>query len=1228
MPFESPGDGYILMTDKFSEENEARCSRLEQENAELRQSVAALTADLEEQRRSKTLLLEGVRVGTWDWNIQTGETVFNDIWAEICGYTLEELAPTTIQTWKDLVHPEDLKLSEEQLQFAFSGDSKHYEVECRMRHKAGHWVWVLDRGIVVQRDENGEPLRMTGTHLEITERKNSEQQSVLLSNLLDSIPEIVFFKDQKGRYLGCNPPFCEFVGRSREDIIGYTDYDLFNADVGDFFREQDRLMMVQDESRNNDEWVDYPDGRHVLLDTLKAPLKNQNGQVIGLLGVSRDITSRRQVEDDLREAKRQYQYIFDNTRDVIYQIDLQGNYRFSNAAGAGITGYTDEELLAMNFRDLVAPEYHEELLQRLQDRLRGDREERMSCFELIRKDGNRVLIEQYTRPVFSDDGTLTGIQGVARDITDRRQAELELELRESYQSAIIGNLPGLVWLKDRECRILSVNKAFAASCNAERPEELCGKSDFDIFPRERAERYQHDDRKVMNEGVSAMFEEPIMDGGETRWFETFKTPVFNARGSVIGTVGYSQDITVRKVSERQIERLSNIQRELMRLATGFVNVPVSGQHDAINEALGVIGSLIGADRSYLFSYDWESETMTNTHEWCADGVSAEIDHRQAIPTNLVPEWIAMHRCGKVVHLPRVANLPSGGAMRRLLDPLGIQSLIMLPLMDQSVCLGFVGFDAVNSVQDWQEAELVLLRVMAEMFANFKIRQASEEMLSRYTERQADMIQQMKKMQKDLVRACEESKEAARAKSMFLANMSHEIRTPLNAILGYSQILQRGCKQSAGNPVCKKGLGVILDSGTHLLELINDVLLLSRNESQQIELIAEDFDIHAQFEEVRQMFDKHPDAENLSIELELAPSVPVCIRADGGKIRQVLTNLVGNAVKFTEAGFVRILVSAPPIHQASDDAAELSLMVVVADSGPGISSEEQESIFSVFEQAASTKTTGKGTGLGLAISRQYAQALGGDVWVESTPGEGSRFSFSFKAGICAQDQSEEGDGRRVVALADDEPIRRLLLVEDDTNSQEMLSLLLDSIGFKIEAAGNGEEALDILERDCGFDAVLLDKKMPVLNGVETLKRIRGNPEYNNLPILILTASAHAGDEQKLLAMGACGFLPKPLQEARVLQGIQQAIGVRYRYEDAVPQPAPVKLGIADYRKAVQELPGELVQAFARALHRGHVQGMRDVIERIAKEHSPLAEFMRKCTDSYDYPLLESLMKGKE
>lgn len=1029
------------------------------------------------------LVLQATRVGLWDWNVKTGEAAFSERWAEMTGYTLDELAPVSVETWTKLVCPDDLKRSEELLRKHFCGELPYYDCEFRMRHKDGHWIWVLNRGMVVERSEDGSPLRMTGTHADITDRKQIEgelrYQATLLSSLLDSIPDIVFFKDRNGVYLGCNPPFAEFAGSSRDRIVGKTDYDLFEKEVADSFRSYDRKVMEGNQARHNEETIRYPDGRMKQIDTFKAPLIVPDGRVIGLLGISRDITERKQTED-------------------------------------------------------------------------------------------------------------------------------ELSRRESYLSAIIENLPGLVWLKDADSCFLAVNQAFSTSCGFKQKSELEGKTDLDIWPEDLAKLYREDDLKVMKAMEPTVTEELIADQGERHWHETFKTPVMNDGGEVIGTVGYAQDITERKESRGKIERLNVIQSELVRLATGFVNISLSRRDEAINEALKTIGGLIEACRAYLFDYDFESQSMSNTYEWCAQGVSPEIDNLQNVPMELVPEWVAAHRRGREMLVEDVRVLEPDSALRKILEPQGIHSLITLPLMRDDECMGFVGFDAVKEPRAWGEDEIRLLHVLAEMLANFEIK------------RRATLA--LEKVNRELREARDKAEAGAKAKSMFLANMSHEIRTPLNAVLGHAQIMQRNaqtCPLDHCPKNCTGSLDAIARSGEHLLELINDILALIETDDREVRLLPSKFDFFELLEAIKIIYSqKVPDA--VTLQVEPRADCPQMLEGDKGKIRQVLINLIGNALKFTEKGAVTASVYVFSAGQGA-----LTICVDVSDTGAGIEKEALETIFNPFEQSDSGKKLKSGTGLGLPLCRRYARAMGGDVaLLKSEVGKGSTFRFTFKATpVDFPGNQQSGAVERVDVSLKQAP--RLLVVDDDASNLKMLSLMLSYAGFSVDTATSGPQALAWIESDSPTpDLILLDKRMPQMDGLETLCRLRKTPAGRDLPVIMVTASGLKDEQDAVISAGASGYLPKPVNREQLFREISRLTGVRY-YRDQSDRPMPpAEPSVLRLDEVSRTACEELLQA----VRQGSLRDMNRIVKEIREEAPEIASGLDRLVRRYDYyKLIELLIR---
>ncbi|MEI6673546.1 MAG: response regulator [Verrucomicrobiota bacterium] len=660
-------------------------------------------------------------------------------------------------------------------------------------------------------------------------------------------------------------------------------------------------------------------------------------------------------------------------------------------------------------------------------------------------------------------------------------------------------------------------------------------------------------------------------------------------------------ITKRKRAEAELARLSLIQRELMHLATHFINVPTEHQDTAINESLATMGRLIEADRAYLFAYDFAADIMHNTHEWCGPDIAPEIDNLQAIPNALLPAWVTAHRQGEAMHIPSVAALPSTGVLRQILEPQGIRSLITLPLMQGQACLGFVGFDAVREERVWRTEEVALLRVLAELFANLEARSVNEC--------------EARNLQQNLIQARDAAQAAAMAKSLFLANMSHEIRTPLNAVLGYAQIMQRECRECPNST----RLSAISRSGEHLLELLTDLLELVRSDACVPPLAPCDFDFYQVLEDVRLMFVRHAQAQELTLELAHAPDVPQFIHSDPGKVRQILVNLVGNAFKFTVKGGVRVSAAMVPCSVKKD----LTLTVDVEDTGRGIDNDELERIFDIFEQAQHGTRSDKGTGLGLPLSRRYARALGGEVSVTSHPGTGSRFRFTFHAAVASGGVVAPLHWGGVLRLAADERACRVLVVDDEPDNRDMLSVMLMAAGFSVEAVDSAAQALDRLQRANDLDLVLMDKRLPGMDGYAAITLLRQLPGGRNLPVLVVTASGVADEKAQALAIGADGYISKPVRREQLLAEIGRVVGVRYVHDtDQAAPPPPPLLDAA----ALTCLPDATCQLLAQALHRGDIQQLRDLLAGIESEHAGLAAGLRMLVDAYNYERLRCMLES--
>jgi PAS domain S-box-containing protein len=571
--------------------------------------------------------------------------------------------------------------------------------------------------------------------LEVTKRIEAERKLIseqtLLRTIVNNIPDPIYFKDLQGRKTLLNNAEAHLLGAdSIEQAIGKTDAEFYSSEEYINTTEEDNYVIHSKKSiLNREACLVTPSGEKKWLIGNKIPQLDADGNVTGIVGISHDITQRKIAEEALRETAEKYESIFNSFLDLYYRSDLKGNILDLSPSVYKLSGYKPEELIGKSVEMVYSNiENRNKMIQLLVQ------QGRVNDFENVLRHKNGTLIPvsitshlikgQYGEPLF--------IEGTIRDISERKQIEKVIrESEERWQFALEGSGDG-VW----DWNVLTQEVFFSKQWK-----EMLGYQEHEIGNAidEWESRIHPDDKKKVVLDLHSHFnsKSPVFinehrvlcKNGNYKWvLSRGKVVSHSEDNESFRVLGTFTDISKRKLSEEKLNKIVSLQTLLSHLATEFINIPLENSDSATNRLLTLIGEKLEVDRVYIFSYNFEADTMSNTFEWCSQGITKEIENLQDVPNKHVPEWVATHLKGEVVAIPDVSALPVQSPLRQILEPQSIKTLITIPMILSGECLGFVGFDSVQNIREWTTDEMTFLHVLADLLCNVTDRKRKEEAL--------------------------------------------------------------------------------------------------------------------------------------------------------------------------------------------------------------------------------------------------------------------------------------------------------------------------------------------------------------------------------------------------------------------------------------------------------------------------------------------------------------------
>ncbi len=1156
---------------------------------------------LRETEERWTYALEGNGDGVWDWNARTNTVFFSNRWKEMLGYDEHEVG-NTLDEWSSRVHPDDMPHVMADLQRHLRGETPAYANEHRVRCKDHSYKWILDRGKVVSRTADGSPLRVVGSHTDITERKRSEEIMAhsrhQTASFIEHTPAPVAMLDRDLRYVAVSRRWMEDYRLGEQTILGKHHYDVFPEirAMEEWKAIHQRCLAGAIEKREEQRFV-RADGSENWLRWEVRPWLDAAGDIGGIIMFTEDITERKRTEAALRQATSVQAALLTHAGYAVIATDPSGLITVFNCAAEQLLGYSSDEMvgkltpLVFHDQNEIAARAKEfgmdpaSTTQPVFDVFVGKAPQNLPNLHewtYIRKDGRRIPVLLSVTALHDKDSAPVGYMGIAIEISAFKQAETEREEQTRRLHAIVDHAVDGIITIDEQGLIESFNPA------AER-----------LFGYAAAETIGRNVKMLMPEPYHSEHDNYLSDYRQT------------GRSKIIG-IGRDVPGCRRDGSVFPLRlSLSEIRLGSRRLFTGILH-DLTMEHQnraelqnmlaAINKAQATIefaldGTILTANKNFLALMGYSLPEIQGQHHriFCDPAYAATSAYQELWAKLKRGEFDAgvyqrINKSGNTVwiqssynpifdttgvpykivkfatditatklteatrfRLQQAINHAQDGMA--LLDDTG-QFTYMNPAhasiydypVDKLLGTSWKGlypaewaamieqmyFPMLYSAGQWQGEVVGRKKSGAAFHVDLALSLLEEPGTGRHTILcTCRDISHRKQMEQDLIDAKDAAEAGARAKAEFLATMSHEIRTPMNGVLGMTDLLV----DTALTPEQQEFVHTIKHSGESLMRIINDILDFSKIEAGKLNIESLPFDLRVTVEDTLDLLAPVAQAKHLELVGLIDAQAPNAVTGDPGRIRQILTNLIGNAIKFTDSGEVLVQVL-----KAEETDSSVLLRFEIVDTGVGLTEEAKAKLFQAFTQAdSSTARKHGGTGLGLAICKRLTELMGGQIGLQSYPGTGTCVWFT----IQLHKQLPAAAPVPAPALIDNLSGLRICLVDDNATNRSLLQYHACDWRMQYESAEDGPSAMAMIRRAAAegkpFDLAILDMHMPGMDGMQLGRAIREEAGLDHTKLVLLTSLGRRGDAKMAQAAGFSGYLTKPVRKKYLYDCLRLVMG---------------------------------------------------------------------------------------